>query len=270
MLKIYIFLIVIAIIYILKKYTYNIKHIQLNDRQYSFRICKKNIMREIKYLEFSIIGKNSPFNNYRTSSEFTLLSYSRFKNVRYIIEQIIKNNVEGDILEAGNWRGGSMLYAKGILNAYGIENKEIWMFDTFSGFPKNYTISDEKEKKELITGLSADRLRSNSARNVQILFEIYNLSKGINIIQGLFQETIPKTAIPKLSYLRLDADSYINTKFLLNHLYNILNVKGIIELDDYGSFPGCKKAVNEFRLNNNIKDEMRFVDDVVFWTKIKQ
>lgn len=269
MLNIYIFILLIIVICIIYRSSYNEKNILFNNNHYSILVCNKNIMKELKYLEFSIIGKNSPFNNYLQSSELTLLSYQRFKNIRFIIEQIIHNNVEGDILEAGNWRGGSMLYAKGILEAYGIENKEIWMFDTFSGFPKNYTISDNIEKEELITGKAADRLRLNSVKKVSALFEIYNLSKGINIVQGLFQDTIPKTIVPKLSYLRLDADSYINTKYLLSYLYDKVIINGYVELDDYGSFPGCKKAVNEFRLKRNIQEKINYVNNAVFWIKIK-
>lgn len=218
-------------------------------------INKEQAKREIQYLEFSIIGGNSPFSNFNMRSEFTLLSFTRLKNIKFLIEQIIENSIDGDILEAGNWRGGSMLYAKGILEAYRVNNKEIWMFDTFCGFPKNATINSASEKNLVVGGFS-ELMRSNSVEKVKALFEVYNLSKGVNFITGLFQDTISKTTIPKLSYLRLDADSYANTMFLLENLYDKLNQNGYIEFDDYGSYPGCKKAVDEFRRNKNIVDEI--------------
>lgn len=213
----------------------------------------QHVKREIQYLEFTIVGGNSPFSNFAKRSEFTLLSYPRLQNIKFIVEQIIENSIEGDILEAGNWRGGSMLYAKGILQAYRVYNKEMWMFDTFCGFPKNITVNSPSEKNLFIGGF-ANLMRSNSVQQVKALFEVYNLSKGVNLIAGLFQDTIPKTKIPKLSYLRLDADSYANTKYLLESFYDKLNVNGYIEFDDYGSYPGCKKAVDEFRRNRNIND----------------
>lgn len=234
-----------------------------------------NINKMIQYLEFSIIGGNNPFKNYNRGSDFTLLSYMRLKHIKNITEQIINSNIEGDILEAGNWRGGGMLYAKGIIDAYGVKNKDIWMFDTFCGFPRNATVVGNYENN-LVNGPLSELMRSNSVEKVKSLFNVYNLSTGVHFVAGLFQDTIKSTKIPKLSYLRLDADSYTNTMFLLENLYDKLNKNGYIEFDDYGAYKGCKKAVDEFRSRNNINTPIEYLYEhpgrdkyyeAVYWVK---
>lgn len=265
------FLSILLVIFLL--YYLFSKNIYVNKSLYT-----KHIDRELLYLEYSVTGGNSPFNNFKKYDEITLLSNKRLRNIRSIIEEIIENNIAGDILEAGNWRGGSMLYAKGVLEAYEIRNKKIWMFDTFCGFPKSTIARDGKEKELIKPGRIVDMMKSNSIEKVKSLFDVYNLRFGINYVSGVFSDTIPNINIPKLSYIRLDADSYDNTKFLLEKLYNKLIRNGYIEFDDYGSYPGCRKAVDEFRKNNNIKSEMKYVYEnvvnynyeAVYWKKTEK
>jgi len=46
--------------------------------------------------------------------------------------------------------------------------------------------------------------------------------------------------------LRLDTDYYSSTKIELEILWPRLSKSGILIIDDYGYWRGCKKAVDEF------------------------
>ena len=46
--------------------------------------------------------------------------------------------------------------------------------------------------------------------------------------------------------MRLDTDLYETTKFQLEILYPKLTVGGILHIDDYGFFPGVRKAVDDY------------------------
>lgn len=62
-----------------------------------------------------------------------------------------------------------------------------------------------------------------------------------------FNETLPAAPIDKVAYLRLDGDLYVSTRDALEALYHKVSPGGVIYVDDYGSFKGCKAAVDEFR-----------------------
>ena len=51
----------------------------------------------------------------------------------------------------------------------------------------------------------------------------------------------------KLSFLRLDGDIYISTIQALENAYELVQPGGYIYVDDYGSWEGCRRAVDFFR-----------------------
>ena len=60
--------------------------------------------------------------------------------------------------------------------------------------------------------------------------------------------------------MRLDADTYAPTRLALRCLYPGLAPGGYLILDDYGSFPGCREAVDEFRAEHGITEPIEKVD----------
>ena len=87
---------------------------------------------------------------------------------------------------------------------------------------------------------------------------------------GWFQQTIPGTlsSLDKIAVLRLDGDYYESTKVCLDGLYDHVVKDGFIIIDDYGTFQGCKKAVDEFLISNDIKPEIHYSDsDCIYFRK---
>jgi hypothetical protein len=70
----------------------------------------------------------------------------------------------------------------------------------------------------------------------------------IHYHQGWFQETLPSqaSAIKNIAILRLDGDWYASTKVSLDYLFEKVVPGGFVVIDDYGSYDGCRKAVDEF------------------------
>ena len=44
--------------------------------------------------------------------------------------------VEGDLIETGVWRGGACIFMRAVLAAYGIEDRRIFVADSSEGLPK--------------------------------------------------------------------------------------------------------------------------------------
>ena len=60
--------------------------------------------------------------------------------------------------------------------------------------------------------------------------------------------------------LRLDTDWYESTKHELEHLFPRLQKGGILIIDDYGHWEGCRKAVDEYMDTNNIRLFLHRID----------
>jgi O-methyltransferase len=87
---------------------------------------------------------------------------------------------------------------------------------------------------------------------------------------GWFQDTIPDpaTAIKDIALLRLDGDWYESTKVCLDHLYDRVSPQGIIILEDYFCWEGCRKATDEFRAARMIETPIVRIDlDSGYWIK---
>ncbi|RYZ46871.1 MAG: macrocin O-methyltransferase, partial [Chitinophagaceae bacterium] len=65
----------------------------------------------------------------------------------------------------------------------------------------------------------------------------------------------------KIALLRLDTDWYESTKHELIHLYPLLTANGILIIDDYGYWQGCRKAVDEYIKENKLTLLLNRIDE---------
>jgi hypothetical protein len=79
----------------------------------------------------------------------------------------------------------------------------------------------------------------------------------IKLVKGDVLETLKYEVPKKISILRLDTDYYESTKVELEVLYPLLQSGGVLIIDDYGHYKGCKKAVDEYFDN---KTWLHYVD----------
>jgi O-methyltransferase len=68
--------------------------------------------------------------------------------------------------------------------------------------------------------------------------------------------------------LRIDADMYESTTEALRFLYKRVSPGGYVIVDDYGGIAACKKAVDDFRAANGIKESIEKIDPTgVYWRR---
>ena len=187
----------------------------------------------------------------------TMLSLERMlANVR-AIEYIVQNQILGDIVECGVWRGGSsMAMALALLRLSDTE-RTLWMYDTFQG------MTDPIDADKMHSGASAEELliaaRKHEAAEQSLVLAYASLEDvrnnmrasgypmdRIRFVQGPVEQTIPKTLPDRIALLRLDTDWYESTRHELIHLYPRLSSDGILIIDDYGHWQGARKAVDEY------------------------
>jgi len=194
----------------------------------------------------------------------TMIGIRRLDNIQSAIETVIREGVEGDLIETGVWRGGACIFMRAVLAAYGIENRKVFVADSFEGLPK----PDEKYSADMSDKHHLSSYLAVSRDEVENNFRKYSLlDDKVVFLQGWFKDTLPTAPIEKLSILRLDGDMYSSTIEALINLYPKLSKGGFCIIDDY-ALHGCRKAVNDFRAQNRIDSEMHEIDWTGrFWRK---
>jgi hypothetical protein len=195
----------------------------------------------------------------------TMIGIKRLNNLQYCIEQIIEDDIPGDLIECGVWRGGATILMRGLLKYYGID-KTVFVADSFEGLPEpdeKYP-ADARDKHYIFSELSV------SLEEVKKNFVRYNLlDEQVVFIRGWFKDTLPTAPINKLALLRIDCDMYGSTRDVLVNLYPKVSSGGYVIIDDYQILEPCKKAVDDYRTENNICEPIIKIDGSgIFWRRI--
>lgn len=196
----------------------------------------------------------------------TMIGLKRMDNIKQCVIDVIKNNVPGDLIETGVWRGGATILMRAILKAFGDRDRTVWVADSFEGLPKPNAELYPADVCDI--HYLHDDLRI-SLEQVKANFAKYGLlDQQVQFLKGWFKDTLPVSPIEKLAVLRLDGDMYESTMDGFKALYHKLSPGGYCIIDDYNSVKGCKAAVNDFRKERSIIEPITAIDgDGVYWQK---
>jgi len=199
----------------------------------------------------------------------TMTSMAKLVNTVKSCRYVVENNIPGDFVECGVWRGGSCIAAKKVFESLG-SNKKAWLFDTFEGMTKP-TKEDvhiasgnsvEKKWEQSFNGKHSEWVYSSldEVKNNLLDFEL-NLDE-IVFVQGDVAATLqdPQNIPEQISVLRLDTDWYESTKIEMEFLYPKISLNGVLIQDDYGHFAGAKKATDEYFSLNPPAPMLQVVD----------
>ncbi len=187
---------------------------------------------------------------YKKVKDCTLVPVERCFTLYQTVKYIIKNNIEGDLVECGVWKGGSSMLMAYILKDAGENNRKIYLYDTFEGMTKPGDMDGQEEKEQWEQGRVTDTLNNmcySPIEEVKANMERTGYpAEKIIMVKGKVEDTLPGTLPSKISLLRLDTDWYESTKHELQHLYPLLIKNGVLIVDDYGAWQGARKAVDEY------------------------
>ncbi|HEV3215440.1 MAG TPA: TylF/MycF/NovP-related O-methyltransferase [Vicinamibacterales bacterium] len=197
----------------------------------------------------------------------TMVGLRRLDSLQSSLERVLQDDVPGDVIETGVWRGGASIFMRGVLKAYGDTDRIVWVADSFQGLPKPQPgVWRDDEQLDL------SRFKNTLAvplEQVRANFERYGLlDDQVRFIPGWFSDTLPSAPIERLALLRLDGDMYQSTMDALRALYPKLSTGGYCIIDDYYSQSGARQAVTEYRQENGITDSIEQIDWTgAFWRR---
>jgi len=199
------------------------------------------------------------------SIAYTMVGLKRLDNVQNAIRQVVDEGIPGDIVECGVWRGGCAIFAKAALRCYGANDRILWAADSFQGMPKPNP--DKYSADTSAPDLSNSEYLEASLEAVRANFQRFDLlDENVRFLKGWFGQTLPTAPIDRIAVLRADGDLYESTMDILVNLYDRMSPGGFVIIDDYHSWPECKKAVDEFRGSRDIRAPLEPIDRMaVFW-----
>ena len=181
-----------------------------------------------------------------TCKRYSCVSAERLTTNIESVEYVDRQQIPGDIVEIGVWKGGSMLamlmaHERGV----GLATRTFHLYDTFEGM----TPAAEVDKD----------CAGNSATSIMEKYPTYRCISSLDEVKANIEhytETVPQYHVgdilknmfvpEQIAVLRLDTDWYESTKHELATFYDSVSPGGIVIIDDYGHWKGCKKAVDEF------------------------
>jgi len=214
---------------------------------------------KLQYLKKLIGNKMIKLPNYERAFDYENNFYLTCKSSRAaksiaqykLFEKSIQ--IEGDIVECGVFKGASFSRFAMYRKIHHLENKKLIGFDAFGNFPETEYEEDKHLREKFISGAGVEGISREQLHEVLLNKEC---DKSINLIEGDITDTVPEfvhdNLNTKISLLNLDVDIYEPTVTILKYLYPLITPGGVMILDDYGSFPGETKAVDEYFKGKNV------------------
>jgi hypothetical protein len=204
---------------------------------------------------------------YRRVGAYTMTTPPRLFGLVRAVEYVSARELPGAIVECGVWRGGSMMAVALTLLRVGRTDRDLYLFDTFSGMTPP-TDEDVRRSGERAADLLAEDTEDSDIWAVasleqvrEAMFSVGYPQERIHFVQGPVEETVPAHAPEEIALLRLDTDWYSSTKHELVHLYPRLTPGGVLILDDYGYWQGARQAVDEYLSENRLALLLSRVDN---------
>lgn len=204
---------------------------------------------------------------------YTMTTMPRIVSVIDATHYVVEREISGALVECGVWRGGSILAMIRTLQHRGVADRDIYLFDTFDGMTEPGEADTSK-----FDGSATDAWRTARAKDARPwghLFqpEVFNLAdlrslltatgypeSKLHYVEGPVERTIPGAAPTEIAVLRLDTDWYESTRHELNCLFPALRDGGVLIIDDYGHWEGCRRAVDEYFANNGSRPLLHRID----------
>jgi O-methyltransferase len=190
---------------------------------------------------------------------YTMTTEPRLLALIDAVRYCVRRRVPGALVECGVWRGGSALAMVLALQQAGVDDRDLYLYDTFDGMTE-----PGEQDTSAFEPPALETWRDSSRRNVRPWAELFDPadvsedavrtllgsvgypSSRIHFVRGAVEDTLPEHAPREVSLLRLDTDWYASTRHELVHLYPRLSSGGVMIVDDYGHWEGARRAVDEY------------------------
>jgi O-methyltransferase len=197
---------------------------------------------------------------------YTMLSMERLFALYTGAKAVCSRQLSGNFVECGVAGGGSSALLAWVIKKFSAEPRTLFCCDTFEGMPWPGAEDRHAGKSAQSTGWGAGTCAAHVNSLMRIADDL-GVKELIRPVKGLFQETLPriKSEIGPIALLHLDGDWYDSTKAILENLYEQTEISAYMQIDDYGYWDGCRKAVEEFEAGVGARFAINMIDGTGVW-----
>ena len=207
--------------------------------------------------------------------------YRRATMLEPLAAHVFEQDVPGDFMEAGVFKGGIAIAMTAMLLANRPSPRTMWIADSFRGLPELDTsrigdaqtagfVSAETNKAKWYKGRFAIPERAVRLNFDRCLPGVSD-ENLVGSIVGFFNESLPGP-VKQLALLRVDADMYTSITDVLERVYDLVAPGGFVVFDDY-KFPQAQRAIEDFRARRGIAAPLQFynatLDVMAYWEKTR-
>lgn len=199
---------------------------------------------------------------YRQAAPYSMVHVTGFFQAYQAVRYIAAGGIRGDFVECGCFLGGMAIFVALLLRRLGLHDRTIHLFDTFAGPPPG--------ESDVVCGVlqHGQPLPPYYDAVVENITNELGGLEGFALVRGPVEETLPRAVLGELAFLRLDTDFYGSTKIELETLYPRLVSGGVVVIDDYGLYPGARRATDEFMSSQARPPLLQRIDGTV-WAGVK-
>ncbi len=197
---------------------------------------------------------------------YTMLSEDRLFSLFSLTKRVCKQNIPGNFVECGVAAGGSAALLAYVIKKYSKQPRWLYAFDSFDGMPFPTDSDQHNGQAANATGWGAGTCAAPED-SVKDLCAKFGVSDILKTIKGDFRDTLPKMrdTVGMIAFLHMDGDWYESTKAILYNFYDRIVNYGLVQIDDYGYWEGCKKAIHEFEKFRNLTFALNKIDGTGVW-----
>lgn len=201
-----------------------------------------------------------------TVRPYTMLSTARLRSLYGLAREALRQRIPGNFVECGVAAGGGSCLLGAVLKAHGHGQAQVYSFDTFEGMPTPSAEDTHCGQHAEDTGWGSGTCAAPVESLLQ-LARILDVTELIVPVKGLFADTLPvrRGEIGSIALLHMDGDWYESTMDILVNLYDQVAPGGLIQVDDFGHWEGCRKAMQEFFGQRGETVQLTRIDQTGVW-----
>jgi Macrocin-O-methyltransferase (TylF) len=159
---------------------------------------------------------------------------ARFYAIYQNVDHVLSENVPGDIVELGVYKGNSAALLATLARKH---ERHTFLFDTFSGFDCRDLVGSDANPAVQFEDATLEAVESLVGK------------EAVTYIKGFFPQSTIQIEMPtEIAVAHIDCDLYQPMRAGLEVFFPRISLGGLLILHDYssGAWPGTTRAVNEF------------------------
>ena len=181
-------------------------------------------------------------------------------------KEVCLADLPGNIVECGVAAGGSTALLATVVARHSKQPRRVFACDSFAGLPAPGELDRHQGQPAAALGWGEGTCAAAVEQLQQVCAKL-GVSHLVEPVRGFFADTLPKTRekMGPIALLHMDGDWYESTLTILEQLYDQTIKEARIQIDDYGYWEGCQRAVEDFQRRRNLKFQLHRIDDTGVW-----